>query len=458
MPYLFAINLKGLVFIPLSPDSANQCGLKTRKAAWEVLQAVAAGAYADAALDRTLRKYSFGKLDRGLVTEIAFGAIRKRYLLDCWIDFLGKIPACRQPPLLRWLLHVGLYQIICMERIPAAAAVNTAVEMAKMSKLKRLAPVVNGLLRSAIRSKGKGIDLPVKEKQEEMLAQCHSLPVWLAEKLLLWQGDRKAEKIAKAFNETPFIDIRVNRLRANLEMVRSELLASGIESFLIKDCPYGLQVPSGAGDLRGWPGYKEGFWSVQDRAAQCISPLLLPKRGERVLDACAAPGGKTTHLAELMEDKGEIWAVDRSHDRMKRLKDNSVRMGINSVKLLVADACDLLKEKPAWRNYFQKILVDAPCSGLGTLARNPDARWRVSLEDLEELIDLQAHLLDSLAPLLSPGGRLVYSTCTINPEENLSQVNQFLSNHSGFTLQYEKQIWPGIDNAGDGFFSAVIDR
>ncbi len=441
----------------MSFESAQTPGLLSRRAAWEVLQAVSAGAFAEVALDRVFARHKIINEDRGLVMEIAYGAIRQRQLLDSWIDFLGKVPIKKQPPMLRWLLHVGLYQILKMERIPASAVVNTAVELIKSSKLVRLAPVVNGILRAAVRVRDEGGHLPLVDGSAERLAQSESIPVWLAEQLIVWRGLEGALKVAKASNKTPPLDIRVNRLRGNPESLRQAFNSVGIESIEIKGCLFGLQVALGSGDLRNWPGYKQGQWCVQDRSAQWVAPLLNPLPGQRVLDACAAPGGKATHLAELMGNKGEIWAVDRSLKRIKLLEMNALRLGLTCLKTLMADASSLRESKPEWRGYFQRILLDAPCSGLGTLARHPDARWRVTPSKVAELVGVQEKLLEGLLYVLSPGGRIVYSTCTIHPDENSRQVERFMTRHPNLTLKDQKQIWPDLDNNGDGFYAAIIE-
>ena len=430
-------------------------GLLARRLAWEVLEAVAAGAYADVALERAIRQSSLSPADRGLATELAYGCIRWRQWLDAWLDRLGKVPAHKQPPRLRWLLHLGLYQVLRMQRIPAAAAVDTTVELAKRHRLSKLSPVVNGVLRSALRAKEAGDTLSVPEQPAHRLALCHSLPVWFAESLLSWSGPDQAERVAIACNQVPPLDLRVNRLCSTPEVVASELAEAGVPTQPIDGCPDGLQVLAPAGDLRLWPGFERGHWSVQDRSAQGVAPLLEPQPGDRILDACAAPGGKATHLAELMGDRGEIWAVDRSAGRLKRVAANAARLGCSSIHALAADAADLLGQQPEWRGFFQRILLDAPCSGLGTLSRHPDARWRVTPSTVEELLPLQARLLAAMLPLLASGGRLVYATCTVHPAENGAQVHKLLQQQADFHLESEKQRWPDPDG-GDGFYTAVI--
>ncbi len=433
-------------------------GLISRKAAWEVIQAVGGGAFSDVALDRILKNYSFNYLDRALITELSYGAIRQRYYLDCWVDFLGKIPAIKQPPLLRWLLHLGLYQIFKMERIPPAAAINTTVELAKTNKLSKLAPVVNGILRSALRCKEKGSSLPSSNNPSNELAKNESLPVWLASQLISWKGEKAALKISKAFNSISSIDLRVNILKTNLKDLKKDFDSCGVPTKPIPDCPNGLEVFLGFGEPIRWPGYDEGKWCVQDRSSQLIAPFLNPLKGDRILDACAAPGGKSTHIAELIGNEGEVWSIDRSSTRVNRLLANSERLGTKCIQHLVADSKELLLINPEWKGYFHRILLDAPCSGLGTLSRHPDARWRMNIKNIEELVLLQKQLLMSLIPLLKNGGRLVYSTCTIHPDENFHQIESFIKKFPEFILKYEKQIWPGDYSSGDGFYVAVLDK
>ena len=255
-------------------------GLLPRRLAWDVLQAVAAGAYADVALERVLRERDLKPSDRGLVTELAYGAIRQRCTLDAWLDLLGKVPAAKQPPKLRWLLHVGLYQLLLMERIPDSAAVNTAVELAKASKgLARLAPVVNGVLRAALRAREAGETLQLPNDLAAQLAQAHSLPDWFTRLLIEWRGAEGAAAVASACNRVPDLDLRVNRLRSSPAQVQQDLAAAGISSEPIVGCPDGLRISGHSGDLRHWPGYAEGHWCVQDCSAQSIAPLLDPRPG-----------------------------------------------------------------------------------------------------------------------------------------------------------------------------------
>ena len=425
-----------------------------------MLESVAAGAYADVALERQLGRSRLAGPDRGLATELAYGAIRQRLLLDAWIDAFGRVPAERQPPRLRWLLHIGLYQLLFCARVPLAAAISTSVELAKREGLGRLAPVVNALLRAVARQRVDlglevgadpwlGLELPAD--QAESLSLRRSLPLELARELLRWRDADQAEAFAAACNRPPPLDLRVQPLRASREEVLAAFAAADVAAEALPDLPGGISLPGRRGDLSRLPGFAEGRWSVQDRSAQRIAPLLDVQPGMRVLDACAAPGGKTTHLAELMGDQGELWALDRSESRLKRLRANAERLGLNCIRCQVADAGEPAELPPGT---FARILLDAPCTGLGTLARHADARWRP--HDLEELLALQRRLLDCLAARLTPDGRLLYATCSVDPRENEEQGRAFLERHPGWRLPRQQQWWPGEVGGGDGFHAALL--
>jgi 16S rRNA (cytosine967-C5)-methyltransferase len=454
---------------PQHPIITETDGLAPRRLAWKVLEAVAAGAFADNALERELAKTNLAPLDRGLATELAYGAIRQRFLLDAWIDAHGRLKANRQPPRLRWLLHVGLYQLLFSSRVPASAAVNTSVQLAKEAGFAQLAPVVNGLLRAVARAHNphgaeadtpqpllpwQGLALP--DAAAASLALRHSLPPWLATQLLQWCRPEEAEAFGHSSNTPPALDLRINRRRSSRAEVLAAFGAAGLTARALDDQEWGLCLAAASGDLRGLPGFKEGHWCVQDRTAQAIAPLLAPQPGQRVLDACAAPGGKSTQLAELMDDQGEIWAVDRSEARLKKVVANAERLGMVSLQVLAADAADLLEIRPQWRGYFDRILVDAPCSGLGTLARHADARWRIQPDTIAELASQQQRLLERLAPLLQPTGRLVYATCTVHPQENGDVVAAFMACQPSWQLIHQQQWWPSAQ-AGDGFYAAVLE-
>jgi 16S rRNA (cytosine967-C5)-methyltransferase len=458
-----------------------------------VLQAVQGGAYADVALERLLGSSGLAVADRGLATELAYGCVRQRRLLQAWIDALGRRPATAQPPKLRSILELGIYQLLFCQRVPAAAAVHTSVTLAQQLGLDRLAPVVNGLLRELLRrraaagAQGSGADGPgdagadhgqdragiqpsagatnlepwtglvLPDDPAASLGLRHSLPAWLAEDLLRWRTAEQAEAYGRAANAAAAIDLRVNPLRGSRQALLAELAAAGVKAEPLPELADGLTLADPPGDLRQLPGYAQGLWCVQDRHAQAIVSLLEPRPGQRVLDACAAPGGKATQIAALLQGEGEVWAIDRSAARLRRVAANAERLGVGEIlRPLEADATALASLRPEWQGHFDRILLDVPCSGLGTLARHADARWRIDPDRIAELVVLQSQLLEGVAPLLAPGGCLVYATCTVQPRENGERIAAFLADRPDWRLRLDQQWWPGREG-GDGFYAAVID-
>ena len=431
-------------------------GILQRKAAWEILLKVSSGMYSDLALEKVLENYEFTSLDIAFITELSFGCIRYRKLLDHWIDHTSKLNHKKQPPKLRWLLHIGLYQLLKMDKIPDSACISTTVEIAKKTDLNKLSGVINAILRNVTRKllSNNLPDFPIN--QAERISLKESLPLWLVNEMITWFGICETEKIAKSFNKKPKIDLRINTLKKNRRELIEIFTKNNIDVAPLKNLENGLVLKSKPRSIRKLPGYFEGEWLVQDRSSQWVVPLLKPIQGDKILDACAAPGTKTTHLAQLIKDEGEIIAIDRSDIRLKLLKDNLERLDIKSVKALNFDATKLIDNKPEYINYFDKILIDAPCSGIGTLARNPDARWKIAKESIDQLIAIQEKLLETIFPLLNKNGLLVYSTCTICPSENNLLIEKFLKKNNKLKLVFEKQILPNKDESGDGFYAAII--
>jgi len=431
-------------------------GYLQRKAAWEILLKVSSGMYSDLALEKVLSNYKFTSLDIAFITELSFGCIRYRKFLDNWIDHTSKLNHNKQPPKLRWLLHIGLYQILKMDKIPDSACISTTVEIAKKSDLNKLSGVVNGVLRNVTR-KLKINNLPeVPINLAERISLRESLPIWLVNEMIAWYGITETKKIAEAFNKKPKIDLRINTLKTTMRECLEIFQKNNIDVVPINKLGNGLVLKSKPRSIRKLPGYFEGKWLIQDRSSQWVAPLLRPVKGDKILDACAAPGTKTTHLAQLIKDDGQILAIDKSDVRLNLLKENLKRLEIKSVKALKIDATKLIDIKPEFINYFDKILIDAPCSGLGTLARNPDARWRIIKESIDQLITIQEKLLETIVPLLNKNGLLVYSTCTICPSENNLLVEKFLKKNNKLELVFEKQILPNNDDSGDGFYAAIV--
>lgn len=444
--------------------AVEQTAPSARYLAWLALRRIdRQQAFADIALERVFAEGELTSGDRNFVTELVYGITRRRRTLDALIDRFSRKPADRQPPDLRLVLHVGLYQLHCLDRIPAHTAVNETVELARTCRLGKLAGVVNGILRAYLRCNPSD-RLPPQADPVEQLAIAQSYPTWLVR--LWWQqlGPSATEQLCLWLNRAPHLDLRVNTFRCAVESVRSALHQAGIATDLVPDVPGALRLTQAAGAIANLPGYDEGWWSVQDSSAQQVAQWLDPQPGECIIDCCAAPGGKTTHIAELTRDNAVIWALDRHANRLKRLDANAARLRLHSIHSRAVNlAAPEFDPEAAGLPPFgsgDRVLLDAPCSGLGTLHRHADARWRQSPERIAELVVLQAQLLERASAWVKPGGVLVYSTCTIHPAENQVQVDRFLALHPEWQLDESvppHTIWPHISDR-DGFFLARLVR
>ncbi|MEH2121152.1 16S rRNA (cytosine(967)-C(5))-methyltransferase RsmB [Nostoc sp.] len=452
-----------------------------RQLAFIALRDVHKGAYADVALDRVLQKVNLADNDRRLVTELVYGSVRRQRTLDSLIDQLAKKKSDQQPQDLRTILHLGFYQLRYQERIPASAAVNTTVQLAKENGFSGLTGFVNGLLRQYIRlaekikadplqlpenlverfdnssdlenlspkrgkalnspptlvglgAKGLGLALTFSDdvkSQVERLGILHSFPDWIIQVWLEQLGLAQTEQLCEWMNQSPTIDLRINPLRTSIEEVEAALQSVGILVRRIPHLPQALRLIGSAGSIQKLPGFKEGWWTVQDSSAQLVSHLLDPQPGEVVIDACAAPGGKTTHIAELMADKGKIWACDRTPSRLRKLQENSQRLNLQSIQIYTGDS----RHFAQFQNTADRVLLDAPCSGLGTMHRHADARWRQTPESVRELSLLQKELLTHTSTFVKPGGVLVYATCTLHLAENEQLISAFLAESPDWQIE-----------------------
>ena len=402
-----------------------------RQAAFLALRSVHRGAFADIALDRALQQLELAPPDRRLVTEVVYGSVRRQKTLDALIDQLAKRRSYQQPPDLRAILHLGLYQLRYLDQIPAAAAVNTTVDLAKQNGFEKLAGFVNGLLRQYLRLAETDDPLQLPDDPVGRLAVQHSYPDWIVQVWLEQLGLEETEQLCEWLNRSPHIDLRINPLQSSLEQVEAALQAAGIRTGAIATLPQSLRLLDNPGSIQKLPGFREGWWTVQDSSAQLVGHLLDPQPGETIIDGCAAPGGKTTHIAELMGDRGIVWGCDRYASRLKKLRQNAERLNLSCVQTCTGDS----RQFTQFTQQADRVLLDVPCSGLGTLHRHADARWRQTPETVKELAQLQTELLDQAATWVKPGGVLVYSTCTLHPAENEAIAQAFLSRHSDWSIQ-----------------------
>ena len=396
------------------------------------------GAYTDIALDRVLRQHALKNVDRGLVSELVYGVVRRKRSLNALIDQLGKKKAARQPPDLLIILHLGLYQLRYLEQIPPFAAVNTSVELAKANGWKKLAGVVNGILREYIRQAENREPLQLPSEPISRLGILHSFPDWIVKIFISQLGEKETEQLCNWFNQPATIEVRINPLKTSLERVKRELLAIGVQGAEIPHLPQALRLIGPVGSVAKLPGFADGWFSIQDSSAQLVTHLLDPQPGETIVDACAAPGGKTTHIAELMGDRGTIWACDRHSQRLQKVRENAARLQLKSIKIYSGDS----RVQTQLTNQADRVLVDAPCSGLGTLHKRPDIRWRQNLHKIQELCQLQPEILTNAASWVKPRGKLVYATCTLNPQENEAVITSFLQSHPNWKIELPKNSSP----------------
>ncbi|HSR13764.1 MAG TPA: 16S rRNA (cytosine(967)-C(5))-methyltransferase RsmB, partial [Thermodesulfobacteriota bacterium] len=345
-------------------------------------------------------------------------------------------------------LRLGAYQILFMDRVPDSAAVNESVRLARAAYGSgKTAGFVNAVLRSVSRRGGREEFPPFHDDPVAHISQSLSHPGWLVERWVREFGAEAARAVCAANNVRPPFTVRANTLRISRELLRDRFAASGIPASETEFSPDGLVLEKKP-PVPNDPLFRDGMYFVQDEASQIVAHILAPLPGERVLDACAAPGGKTTHIAELMKDRGEIQALDLHKSKVRLILENCERLGITAVRPVEGDASRPLPF-PAGL-LFDRILLDAPCTGLGILHRTPEAKWRRKPEDIPRLARLQTKILDLVSARLKPGGVLVYSTCTMTPEENDAVVESFTKEHPDFSIEDLRALLP-ID------FQALID-
>lgn len=385
-------------------------------------------AYLDKVLDTELRSGELPEIDKGLLTELVHGVLRWQNKLDWVLNGFSHGNFAKSEINVKNALRVGLYQILFLDRVPHAAAVNEAVEFIRRIRGEKPAGLVNAVLRNIIRNLD-GIRYPdPAQDRVQHLAVIGSHPHWMVKRWFARFGAEETEKLLLANNERPHLSLRINKLKNEPASFLRSLELHQIAYQPSKYLDYFVHVKTfpriGQNEL-----FKSGMFTIQDESAALPCLLLDAKPGDRVLDMCAAPGGKTTHLAEQMKNQGEITAIDKYEVKLSFIKAACERLGLRNVKLLVADSATMECEP------FDKILLDAPCSGLGVLLKKPDLKWKREITNVLKLAQMQRELLENAARLLKPGGALVYSTCTMEPEENQQVVKSFLAHHPEFTLQ-----------------------
>ncbi len=408
-----------------------------RYIAYTVLLRVADGAWSDQALDSELRRCALDQRDRRFTTELVYGALRLRGRIDFALGCFCDQPLPRLQRELQWLLRIGAYQLLEMDRVPAHAAVDATVELARKLDLAKLTGVLNGVLRALDRGRD-DIPWPSRQQIRPYLERVCSLPTWLAKEVMRLLPNEQARALAEALAQPPRQSVRSNTLKTDRNSFLELLDAAGHKAGPCPFAPEGV-VLERRGEQR-LPGDDEGLYQVQDEASMLIAHLVDAHPGQRILDACAAPGGKTTHLAALTANQAEIVAVDRSPQRVELIEQGAQRLGCSNISFHVWDMttpADFLVP-----GSFDRVLLDAPCSGIGVLRRNPEGRWNKTAADLRQLAALQQRLLAQTATLVRPGGVLLYSVCSFSHIESDDVIDHFLAEHPSFTLELLSEQLP----------------
>lgn len=453
--------------------TAHQSGGNARRMAVDVLYQLSAGRQSlDWLMESAYEKGGLDQRDKNLLYTLVYGVLRWRGRLDWTVAELSTRTFEKINPRVLNILRLGLFQLLFLDRVPDSAAVDTAVRLARSSGLAWATGYVNALLRNFLRNRGK-MQLPDYGKEPSTaLAVRKSLPRWLARRWIDRYGLKKAQMLADTVNRIPPLTVRANTLKTT----RTKLLtALAHETSAAEPTPYapqGITLKNPKHAVAQLAAFKFGLFQVQDEAAQLVSIMLAPRPGEQVLDACAGLGGKTGHIAQIMENQGHITALDIRRWRLVKLEAEMKRLGITIVTNQNRDLRAITDE--GFQQAFDRVLVDAPCSGLGVLQRNPDAKWSVSEYDLARQGRRQTLLLHHAAGQVKPGCTMVYAVCSIETEENEDVVYEFLKNHPDFAVETAPltnlpaarelvdmngflKTFPPRD-AMDGFFAATLKR
>jgi len=412
------------------------------------------------------------KRDRAFIQTIVYGVLRWRGRIDWIIDHFSNIKIQRIDPKVLNIMRMGLFQIIFLDRVPVSAAVNTSVELSKSVAEPYVVKFVNAILRKAGNSHT-NVPFPVFSKDPvASIAATLSFPEWLVERWLKRFGPEECRSLCSFINTIPPITVRVNNLKTDREQLLNSLVQDTESATLTRCSPVGLSFVNPKLPIANMTAYQKGWFQVQDEAAQLISLFLAPRPGERIMDACAGLGGKTGHIAQLIGNNGKIIAVDKNRQKLSQLRSEMMHLGISTVTTRSLD----LNDPPDAGNHagFDRILLDAPCSGLGVLRRNPDAKWAAAKKNLEAFKERQSNFLTHLAPRLKVNGTLLYAVCSMEPEENAAVVEAFLKTHSGYIVDKDPStvpdtVQPFVDKDGflrtfphthnmDGFFSVRLKR
>jgi 16S rRNA (cytosine967-C5)-methyltransferase len=431
------------------------------------------GTYPDQLLQDLLGKNPrIRPLDRALIYQLVYGVLRWQEKLDWVLKQFSQRPLDKVSLKTLFILRLGVFQLLFLSRIPVSAAVNESVKLAKSGRAPWTANFVNAVLRSLDRGKEK-LSFPSREDPVSYLAVNFSHPAWLVEHWLETWEFEKTEAFCQANNQIPLLTIRVNTLKISRQQLLERFRPKALRVETTFFSPEGIHVEGPEQPLVQDELHQQGMFQIQDEASQMIAHILDPQPGERILDLCTGAGGKAGHLAQLMNNQGNVLAVDHHPKKIKALMENARRLGVTVIQGMVGDG---LKENlfPETARFFDRILIDAPCSGWGVMGRNPDLKWRLGPEDSPRLARMQNNFLQNAVRWLKPKGILVYCTCTLSREENQDVIQIFLNGHPEFILEDVSpflpesarklidpqgffQTWPPAHRM-DGFFAARLKK
>ena len=433
-----------------------------RKAALTALERCRrAGAWSDAVLGSVMDTAGLQGADRGLCTVLCYGVIQNRSLLDYVIGQHSRLPLRKTEPKVLDILRISAFQLLMLDKIPASAAVNEAVRLAKTQGYSRASGYVNAVLRKVAECR----TIPeIPGEAVQRLSIRYSHPEWLTGELLSRLGEAETEALLRQNNAPCPVTIQTNSLKTTTQALKESLCSDGVETVSHPDIPDCL-LSEAPGDLTRTEAYREGLFYVQDAAARFAVLASAPKAGERILDLCAAPGGKSFAAAVCAQGRAEIVACDIHENKLRRIRDGAERLGFDCIRTHCGDA---RANRPEWNGGFDLVIADVPCSGLGVIRKKPDIRWKDPAE-FANLPGIQAAILENAARYVRPGGRLLYATCTVRSAENEDIVNAFYRTHADFApLAFSSpwdgeraggmlQLWPQRQGT-DGFFTALMRR
>ncbi|MBQ9760822.1 MAG: 16S rRNA (cytosine(967)-C(5))-methyltransferase RsmB [Clostridia bacterium] len=420
-----------------------------RALAVEILgRCTSAEQYSNLALDTAIKRNDLAATDRALLTALVYGVIEKKLTLEYHISVLAKRPIGEIAPAVRILLSVGLYQLAYMDRIPTHAAVNETVELAP----KRAKGFVNAIMRAYCRAEGK-IELPDREQDLiRFLSVKYSFDERVCARFVEEFGAERAEALLASFGVQPPLTLRVNTLKITREELLERLAEQGFDAMPTKESRTGILVRGNA-PVRELYGFAEGLFFVQDEASQLCTEAVGAEAGMTVLDLCACPGSKSFGIALDMKNEGRVCSCDLHENKLSLVRDGAARLGISIVETYARDARNTREE---WIGRADRVLCDVPCSGFGVFAKKPELRYK-DPERSRDLPAIQTNILRTAAGYVKRGGRLIYSTCTLLPQENEENVERFLREHPDFTLVRERTLTP-LEDGTDGFYFAVLER